>query len=179
MHTQTLLQALPKVDTLLSHPRFASYNAQVLKPIIQRQVDRARQALRQDLYGSSLAATHTELAACVMRVVREAGAENVSLDLIFGLSQMSARLLSGTLDAVCRMRPEHVSAYQLSVEEGSDLAAMVSAGRYIEAPEELCAAQYEAAAAALTEHLAEILQTYVPIRRDNGQWFLPEEEDHI
>ena len=45
--------------------------------------------------------------------------------------------------------------------------------------QELCAAQYEAAAAALTEHLAEILQTYVPIRRDNGQWFLPEEEDHI
>ena len=76
MHTQTLLQALPKVDTLLSHPRFASYNAQVLKPIIQRQVERARQALRQDLYGSSLAATHTELAACVMRVVREAGAES-------------------------------------------------------------------------------------------------------
>ena len=76
MHTQTLLQALPKVDTLLSHPRFASYNAQVLKPIIRRQVERARQALRQDLYGSSLAATHTELAACVMRVVREAGAES-------------------------------------------------------------------------------------------------------
>ena len=84
-------------------------------------------------------------------VLREAGAENVSLDLIFGLSQMSARLLSGTLDAVCRMRPEHVSAYQLGIEEGSELAAMVADGRYSEAAEDSCAMQYELICSRLRE----------------------------
>ncbi len=75
-------------------------------------------------------------------ILREAGAENVSLDLIFGLSQLTPEVLSGTLDGICELRPEHVSAYQLSIEEDSDLAAMVSDGRYREAPEELCALQY-------------------------------------
>lgn len=76
-------------------------------------------------------------------ILREDGVENVSLDLIFGLPQLSREMLSDTLDGICRLRPEHVSAYQLSVEEGSDLAAMAADGRFTEAPEELCAAQYE------------------------------------
>ena len=76
-------------------------------------------------------------------VLREAGVENVSLDLIFGLPQLAHETLSDSLDGICELRPEHVSAYQLSVEEGSDLAAMASAGRFEEASEELCAAQYE------------------------------------
>ena len=76
-------------------------------------------------------------------ILRDAGVENVSLDLIFGLPQLSREMLSDTLDGICRLRPEHVSAYQLSVEEGSDLAAMAADGRFTEASEELCAGQYE------------------------------------
>lgn len=76
-------------------------------------------------------------------ILREAGVENVSLDLIFGLPQLVRETLSDTLDGICGLRPEHVSAYQLSVEEGSDLAAMAADGRFTEASEELCAGQYE------------------------------------
>ena len=76
-------------------------------------------------------------------ILRDAGVENVSLDLIFGLPQLSREMLSDTLDGICGLRPEHVSAYQLSVEEGSDLAAMAADGRFTEASEELCAGQYE------------------------------------
>lgn len=46
MHTQELLQALPKVDTLLMHECFDTYNATILKPIIQRHIDSMRQAIR-------------------------------------------------------------------------------------------------------------------------------------
>ena len=101
-------------------------------------------------------------------ILREAGAENVSLDLIFGLSQMSLDLLSGTLDGICGLHPEHVSAYQLSVEEGSDLAAMVSAGRYIEAPEELCAAQYG--------RICERLDSAGYVHYEISNWALPGRE---
>ena len=76
-------------------------------------------------------------------ILRDAGVENVSLDLIFGLPQLTRETLSDTLDGICGLRPEHVSAYQLSVEEGSDLAAMAADGRFTEASEELCAGQYE------------------------------------
>ena len=101
-------------------------------------------------------------------ILREAGAENVSLDLIFGLSQMSLELLSGTLDGICGLHPEHVSAYQLSVEEDSDLAAMVSVGRYKEAPEELCAAQYE--------RICERLDSAGYVHYEISNWALPGRE---
>ena len=75
-------------------------------------------------------------------ILREAGVSNISVDLIFGLSQLTEELFSRTLDEVLDWRPEHVSAYQLSIEEGSALGRLVREGRYVEAPQEQCAAQY-------------------------------------
>ena len=76
------------------------------------------------------------------RILRSAGVGNISVDLIFGLSQLSEAILSETLAEVLAWRPEHVSAYQLSIEPGSALAGMVREGRYAEATQEQCAAQY-------------------------------------
>ncbi len=76
------------------------------------------------------------------RILREAGVENISIDLIFGLSQLSETILAQTLDEVLAWRPEHISAYQLSIEEGSALGRLVREGRYTEALQEQCAAQY-------------------------------------
>ena len=76
-------------------------------------------------------------------ILREAGVENISLDVIFGISHLSDMTLSQTLDEIIRMAPEHISAYQLSIEEGSALAKMVNDGKYKEAPENLCRRQYD------------------------------------
>ena len=76
------------------------------------------------------------------RILREAGTDNVSVDLIFGLSQLTEDIFSRTLDEVLAWRPEHISAYQLSIEEGSALGRLVREGRYAEATQEQCAAQY-------------------------------------
>ena len=76
------------------------------------------------------------------RILREAGVDNLSIDLIFGLSQLSEAILEQTLKEILTWRPEHISAYQLSIEEGSALARLVREGRYTEAPQEQCAAQY-------------------------------------
>ena len=76
------------------------------------------------------------------RILRDAGVKNISVDLIFGLSQLSEATLAETLREIVAWRPEHVSAYQLSIEEGSALGKMVREGRYEEATQEQCAAQY-------------------------------------
>lgn len=76
-------------------------------------------------------------------LLRDSGFRNISLDLIFGLSGMAPDTLSKTLDGICGLRPEHVSAYQLGIEEGSDLASMVASGRYQEASEDFCRSQYD------------------------------------
>ena len=76
------------------------------------------------------------------RILRDAGVKNISVDLIFGLSQLSEATLSETLREIVTWRPEHVSAYQLSIEEGSALGKLVREGRYEEASQEQCAAQY-------------------------------------
>lgn len=76
------------------------------------------------------------------RILRGAGFDNVSLDLIFGISDMTDSMLGDTLRGMISMGPEHISAYQLTIEEGSPLAEMVSSGRYQEASEEHCRRQY-------------------------------------
>ncbi len=76
------------------------------------------------------------------RLLREAGVENISVDIIFGFPSLTQELLSGTLSEIISWRPEHVSAYQLSIEEGSALASLASQGRFEEAEESLCAEQY-------------------------------------
>ena len=111
------------------------------------------------------------------RVLRSAGFDNISLDLIFGYDPVGwgsgssadgdlagrscgsscgsrtgqlrsssdeelMQLWSDDLDAVLRLRPEHISAYQMGIEEGSVLGEMTAAGRYREPSDELCAAQY-------------------------------------
>ena len=84
-------------------------------------------------------------------ILREAGVENLSVDLIFGLPQLTEATLDRTLDELLRLRPEHISAYQLSIEEGSALGRMAREGRFTEASQEQCAAQYAQLCRALGE----------------------------
>ena len=86
-----------------------------------------------------------------VRILRDAGVGNLSLDLIFGLSQLGDAQWEDTLDRILALRPEHVSAYQLSIEAGSALADMVQRGMYTEAGEELCRHQYDRLCGRLAE----------------------------
>lgn len=77
------------------------------------------------------------------RILSAAGPLNRSIDLISGVPGMDCAMLGRTLNEVLKWRPEHISAYQLSVEEGSALARMIAEGRVAELPDEECRAQYE------------------------------------
>lgn len=74
--------------------------------------------------------------------LREAGFDNVSVDVIFGVGGMSDAMLEATVREILEWRPEHISAYQLSIEEGSALEELLRTGRYTELPDEDCARQY-------------------------------------
>ncbi|MBR5042797.1 MAG: radical SAM family heme chaperone HemW [Bacteroidales bacterium] len=76
------------------------------------------------------------------RLLRDAGFDNISVDVIFGISGLTTSMLESTLKEILDWRPEHISAYQLSVEEGSALADLVRKGRYTDLPDEECSAQY-------------------------------------
>lgn len=57
------------------------------------------------------------------RRLRAAGLENLSLDLIQGIPGQTAADLAGDIETVLRLRPEHVSWYELTVVPGTRLAA--------------------------------------------------------
>lgn len=89
-------------------------------------------------------------------VLEESGIENISIDLIFGLPQLSAQVWQETLKKALDMSvrgvlPQHVSSYQLSVEPGSMLAKMVERGKWQEASEEHCEEQYGMLCSTLSE----------------------------
>lgn len=77
------------------------------------------------------------------RLVRETGIENISVDLIFGLSNLSDASWEKSIDETLALDPEHISCYQLTVEGDSVLAQRLENGEYEEAPDELCRRQYD------------------------------------
>ena len=81
-------------------------------------------------------------------ILERAGVPDISVDLIFGLSQLSDAQWSSTLRSALEISPSgklptHISSYQLSVEPGSALASLVEREVWTEASDELCARQYD------------------------------------
>src|SRR5690606_19774273 len=77
-----------------------------------------------------------------MVVAREAGFENVSLDLIFGLPERLGRDWGGDLERVIALEPEHVSLYGLTAEAATPLGRWVREGREALAGEDRYAEEY-------------------------------------
>ena len=89
-------------------------------------------------------------------ILEEAGVENISIDLIFGLPQLDLQGWKDNLSKALSISPSgnlpcHISSYQLSVEEGSALAALMAKGSWREASDEICAQQYEILCGTLCE----------------------------
>lgn len=74
--------------------------------------------------------------------LREAGFDNISIDLIFGFAGLTEGQWRYNLEQAVALRPEHISAYQMSIDPESALAEMAASGRYEEPLDETCAAEY-------------------------------------
>jgi len=92
-------------------------------------------------------------ARAAFAAAREAGADNISVDLIYGLPGLDLATWTATVREVIAWGPDHLSAYGLTLDEGSLWHARGVAGL---PPEEAVTAQYwalaEAAAEAGFEH---------------------------
>lgn len=55
---------------------------------------------------------------------REAGFSNLSADVMMGIPHQSLSAYLETLDMLCALSPEHISAYGLTVEEGTSFGRM-------------------------------------------------------
>ena len=86
---------------------------------------------------------HTSAQAInAFKMAREAGFDNISLDLIFGFEGLSDEQWNHNIAQLTDLSPEHVSCYQMSIEPGSELAALANSGRYHEPSQEVCSAHY-------------------------------------
>jgi oxygen-independent coproporphyrinogen-3 oxidase len=78
---------------------------------------------------STLDRTHDPLRVpAVVQWARQAGFDQVSLDLIYGTPGESVADWEASLDAALACAPDHVSAYSLIVEDGTALARRIARG---------------------------------------------------
>lgn len=68
------------------------------------------------------------------RMAREAGFDNVNVDLMAGLPGQTAERYRDTLYAVLSLKPEHISAYSLIIEEGTPFFDMYGESTGKESP---------------------------------------------
>lgn len=75
--------------------------------------------------------------------LRNAGFCNISLDLISGFQGLTPQLWEYNLRKMVELSPEHISAYQLSIEPGSSLGRMYEKGEYSLVPDDICLREYK------------------------------------
>lgn len=83
------------------------------------------------------------MAVAAYRILRNAGIDNISLDLIFGLPSQTFASWKNSVDRIVTIRPEHLSAYMLSVEQGTRLYARMLKGEFHEHDEETLVRMYD------------------------------------
>jgi putative oxygen-independent coproporphyrinogen III oxidase len=104
----------------------------------------------------------------VVAAARAAGFGSVSLDLIYGSPTETATDWRVSLEAALALRPEHLSAYSLIVEDGTRLAARINRGEIVRPDEDLQAELYLIA--------EEVLRVHGYANYEISNWALPGNE---
>ncbi|MBB6502706.1 radical SAM family heme chaperone HemW [Pedobacter cryoconitis] len=102
-----------------------------------------------DLVWMNRAHNSTEAETCIKRS-QDAGFENLSIDLIYGFPLLTDEKWLSNIHKVVSLQTPHISAYSLTVEPRTALAAAIKKGKQIPVNDEQSAAQF----ITLTEKLA-------------------------
>lgn len=93
-----------------------------------------------------LARTHSfDTVISAVEMSRKVGFENINLDLIYGLPGQGLESWRRSLLEVLNLRPEHLSLYCLTIEEGTKLFRLRESGQAPEPDPDIAADQYEVA----------------------------------
>lgn len=82
---------------------------------------------------------------------REAGFDNINLDLMFAVPSSSLETTLMDIEAVTSLEPEHISFYSLQLEEGTAFFKEFERGEFTEVSDEIDRATYHAGAKFLKE----------------------------
>lgn len=92
----------------------------------------------------TLSRTHdSSKAKSTFDVLREAGFQNISLDLIAGLPDQTLADWQFNLDEVLKLQPEHLSLYLLEVKEGTQLYSQIKRGQRSQPDDDLATEMYK------------------------------------
>ena len=72
----------------------------------------------------------SQTAVNAYRILRKAGFDNISLDLIFGFPLMTVGDWEDNLDTLIELSPEHISAYQMGIDPDTPLERMEKSGEF-------------------------------------------------
>ena len=99
-----------------------------------------------DEFLQSIGRAHTSAQALdAYAAARKAGFENVGIDLMFALPGQTVEHWRETLDTAIELNPEHVSLYELSIEEGTRFAELCADGEITLVDEDTRIEMYELA----------------------------------
>lgn len=86
--------------------------------------------------------TATEAIEAVL-MARQAGFDNLSIDLMYGLPGQTEALWHADIEQALALQPEHISCYCLSYEEGTVLTRMLERGEIEETDEDTANRMYD------------------------------------
>lgn len=89
-------------------------------------------------------------AARSFRRARQAGFDNINIDLIFGFPGQTQESWKKTLDTALELSPDHISFYSLQIEEGTPLYEKFRRDEVEQIPDEINRAMYRTAVERLT-----------------------------
>ncbi len=128
--------AKPLEITLEANPDDLTYN--YLEELYEVGVNRLSigiQSFQEPVLHWMNRAHDREQAVKSVEISRSAGFDNINIDLIYGIPLSEHNLQSDLLEAV-ELRPEHISAYNLTIEPGTVFGHQLKKGSFQEISEE-------------------------------------------
>ena len=149
---ETFGPASDREITLEANPK--TVNIEYLKAIRDKGVNRLSLGVQSFDDGTlrKLGRIHKVTDALdAFREAREAGFDNISIDLIFGIEGQTMETWQASLKKALELRPEHISLYSLEFMEGTVFTRLLQEGKMKETDPELDRTMYEKAVEILTD----------------------------
>lgn len=87
---------------------------------------------------------HTaEQATDAIHIIKEAGIDNISIDLIYGIPGQNIEIWKNNVDTAISLSVQHISAYSLMYEDGTRLSVMRLLGKITEVDDDVASAMYD------------------------------------
>lgn len=94
---------------------------------------------------------NNDAVALAVNAFRRAGFDSLNLDLIYGFPHQTLESWADTLNQALALKPDHLSLYGLSLEDGTPMKTWVMRGQLPEPDDDLAADMYELACQRLAE----------------------------